>query len=59
MIERGENFRFALEPRHALGISRERFGQNFQRRTSRPSFRIARAVQPRPSRPRRWRTEFS
>ena len=31
MIERSEDFRFALESRHALGVARERLGQDFQR----------------------------
>jgi hypothetical protein len=31
MTELGDSPRLALEPRHALAIGRERFGQNLQR----------------------------
>ncbi len=31
VIERGENFGFPLEARHAFGIAQERRGQNFER----------------------------
>ena len=31
MVERGQRFRFALEPRDAFGIAGERFGQNLDR----------------------------
>ncbi len=43
MIQRCEDFRFALEPRHAFGIARERFGQDFQRHIA-PELRIPCAV---------------
>ena len=43
MVQRGEDFGFALEPRHALGVARECFGQDFQCHIA-PELRIPRAV---------------
>ena len=51
MIQRGEDLRFALEPREALGVSRKRSGSTLMA-TSRFSVVSARA-RPRPCRPRR------
>jgi hypothetical protein len=31
MVQRGQHFGFTLEPRKALKMGRERFGQNLQR----------------------------
>jgi hypothetical protein len=42
MIERGEDFRFALEPRDAFRVSRERLGEDFDRDV---------AIEPRVARP--------
>jgi uncharacterized protein len=43
MIERREHLRLALESRHAFGVARECFGQDFQRHIA-PELGIARAV---------------
>ena len=43
MIQRRQNFGFALEPRHALGIARESLGQNFQRHIA-AEFRVVSAI---------------
>ena len=43
MIQRGERFRFAVEPREALGIRGERFGQDFDRNLP-PEIRVGGAV---------------
>ena len=43
MIQRGQNLGFALEPRHALGVGGEGFGQDFQRHVA-AQLRVARAI---------------
>ena len=43
MIQRREHLRFALEARQAIGIARERFGQDFDRDVA-IQLRIARAI---------------